>query len=155
MFKSEEGKMKKSSDIIIKATNQMSEKDQSMEVKQSSCYVDGSMQVFFHHIYEYEKGLRNLILHTSKGDHKATIKNALERKGIPFLIVSLKNKHINVFFGHGVCIDVIKAINKKRLVDYTPEEDFMLGIMLGYERKLQCERYLKLRASVDVPEIIG
>ena len=33
---------------------------------------------------------------------------------------------------------VDKPLNK-----LTPEEDFMLGIMLGYDISMQCERYCK------------
>ena len=113
------------------------------------------MQVFFHHIYEYEKGLRNLILRTSKVDHKEKSQTALERRGIPYLIVPLKNDHINVFFGHSICIDVIRAIDKERLVEYTSEEDLIWGIMLVYYRKIQCERYLRLRANISLGGIIG
>ena len=27
----------------------------------------------------------------------------------------------------------------------TPEKDFMLGVLLGYDKTKQCERYLKLK----------
>ncbi|HJO91837.1 MAG TPA: DUF2023 family protein [Victivallales bacterium] len=103
------------------------------------------MKVFNHHVYEYRKGLRSLILYTSTADNQDTIKTRLERLKIDFLIYKLKTNNINVFFGDHDCIDVIKKIDKGSLKRYTPEEDFILGVMLGYCRKQQCRRYLKLK----------
>ena len=37
---------------------------------------------------------------------------------------------------------MVACIGKASLSDYTPEEDFILGTMLGYSRLQQCSRYL-------------
>ena len=108
------------------------------------------MKVFNHHIYEYRKGLRNLILHTTLGTNYFEIKSRLEKLNISYKIYPLNNKAINVFFGDNDCIEIIKKINKNRLTDYTPEEDFILGTMLGYCRKQQCERYLKFKNKTSM-----
>lgn len=100
------------------------------------------MTVFCHHIYEYKKGLRSLILHTMPGSTRTYVENKLERRGIAYQIYTLRNGNINVFFGAEECVAVIRAIGKPCLNDYTPEEDFILGTMLGYDRLLQCRRYL-------------
>lgn len=102
------------------------------------------MRVFNHHIYEYRKGLRNLILHTTSSANYFDIKSRLEKLNINYQIYVINDKAINIFFGDAECIEIIRRINKERLVEYTPEEDFILGTMLGYCRKQQCERYLKL-----------
>ena len=118
--------------------------------------LEGSMKVFKHHLYEYEKGLRNLILHTTDVDFKEDMINALERKGVAYLISPVEGKKINVFFGDEKCIQVVNSINKKLLSDYTDEEDFILGIMLGYDRLKQCERYIKRKSDFRmVEELIG
>jgi len=104
------------------------------------------MKVFNHHVYEYRKGLRNLILYTTCSNNIAIIKKRLERIKIEFEIYSIGPSKINVFFGNIYCIEIIKSINKKNLNEYTPEEDFILGTMLGYCRKQQCTRYLKLKS---------
>lgn len=39
----------------------------------------------------------------------------------------------------------LEKIGDKHLSDYTPEEDFILGTMLGYDRVQQCDRYLKMK----------
>lgn len=103
------------------------------------------MKVFNHHIYEYRKGLRNLILHTTAIVNYFDIKSRLEKLNIAYQIYLLNDKAINIFFGDADCIEIIRKINKEKLVDYTPEEDFILGTMLGYCRKQQCERYIKLK----------
>lgn len=103
------------------------------------------MEVFCHHIYEYQKGLRNLILHTTDQSKRMEIIAKLEKREIAYLIYPVLGKKINVFFGDKRCIDVLKQIGKACLNDYTPEEDYILGIMLGYDRLKQCERYMKLK----------
>lgn len=100
------------------------------------------MKVFAHHVYEYRKGLRNLVLHTTRAEHRARIEDRLTRHGIDYVIYPINEERINLFFGAPECVAVIRRIGKPRLADYTPEEDFMLGIMLGYDRLAQCRRYL-------------
>jgi len=101
------------------------------------------MQVFVHHLYEYKKGLRNLILHTTSRMNEPQIIAKLEGDGIRYLIQPVGSDRINVFFGAGNCVEVVSHFYHKSLSDLTPEEDFMLGIMLGYDRLKQCERYLE------------
>ncbi|GAB4251218.1 DUF2023 family protein [Deferrisoma sp.] len=113
------------------------------------------MKVFCHHVYEYKKGLRNLVLHTTRGAHRPEIEEKLTREGIPYLIHPLGNGNINVFFGNELCIEVVRRIADKRLSDLTDEEDFILGIMLGYDRLQQCARYLKRKRKEDVGELAG
>ncbi len=103
------------------------------------------MNVFCHHVYEYRKGLRNLVLHTLPGRHRADLEAKLAAKGIDYVIHELGNGNINVFFGADACVDVVRAIGKTDLSVYTPEEDFILGTMLGYGRLQQCDRYIRRR----------
>jgi hypothetical protein len=102
-------------------------------------------EVFNHHLYEYKKGLRNLVLQTCSYELGRCILPKLRRYKVEYLVYPLSKKHINIFFGDSACIEIIKKIGKFSLSEYTPEEDFILGIMLGYDRNKQCERYLKLR----------
>ncbi len=104
------------------------------------------MKVFAHHLYEYKKGLRNLVLHTIEKEHLPAVVRRLEFASISYEVYTVgKTNRINIFFGDPASIEVIRRIGKSNLNDYTPEEDFMLGVMLGYERRQQCERYLKQR----------
>lgn len=102
------------------------------------------LKVFYHHIYEYKKGLRNLILTTEKAKYKDKIEDKLKHNKIDYHITKVDNNKINVFFGAPQCIEVVKTFNTK-LNRLSPEQDFMLGIMLGYDRVKQCERYMKFK----------
>lgn len=114
------------------------------------------MEVFIHHIYEYEKGLRNLILHTTSATNREKIEEKLNLKEIPYIIQEIERNMINIFFGNENCINVLNAIGKKSLTEYSAEEDFMLGTMLGYDRVRQCQRYMKIKkAKLKVEMLAG
>lgn len=109
------------------------------------------MEVLLHHIYEYKKGLRNLVLHTM---HKELLPEAeikLQKQNVSYIVQRVTNTKVNIFFGNNECLDVIRHIGLKPLNTFTPEEDFILGIMLGYDRKQQCERYIKLKQKAPTP----
>ena len=99
------------------------------------------LRVFNHHIYEYKKGIRSLILTTEKDKYRDVIEKRLQSQKINYVIHEVGNGKINVYFGDKPCIDVVKTLNP-HLDKQTPQEDFMLGIMLGYDKVRQCERYL-------------
>ncbi len=105
------------------------------------------MNVFIHHIQEYKKGLRTLVLHTTKASNRDAIEKRLKRERIDYYIQTVNGTKINVFFGNSICIDVIKQMNFESLSNLTDEEDFILGTMLGYDRVKQCERYLKRKRN--------
>lgn len=113
------------------------------------------MEVFNHHIYEYKKGLRNLILHTACKSDREKIIERLERNKIAYVIHDISPKKINVFFGCRICIDVINRIEQQDLSQYTDEQDFILGSLLGYDLVKQCERYLNRKNKAKVGELIG
>ncbi|MCD8378025.1 MAG: DUF2023 family protein [Candidatus Gastranaerophilales bacterium] len=102
------------------------------------------LRVFHHHIYEYKKGLRNLILTTEKSKYREPIEDRLKNEQIDYVIHDIPKDKINVYFGEKACVDVVKTFNPK-LNELSPEQDFILGIMLGYDRVKQCLRYLKFK----------
>ncbi|MFP4165528.1 MAG: DUF2023 family protein, partial [Chitinispirillaceae bacterium] len=69
------------------------------------------------------------------------------RNRISFYVQKVNNHKINVFFGAPECVAVIESFGRKELSDFTDEEDFILGVMLGYDKRKQCERYLKRTAG--------
>lgn len=101
------------------------------------------MKILIHHIYEYNKGLRNLVLYTMSSADKEKVKELLDTRGISYCFAKVTTERVNLFFGDEVCIKIINSFGGKPLSDYTDEEDFMLGTMLGYDRIQQCERYIK------------
>ena len=101
------------------------------------------MKVFLHHIYEYNKGLRHLVLYTGPDCECSSIEEKLGKRGIPYVIQQIGAARVNVFFGDAACVEVVRAFAEKPLSEWTPKEDFILGIMLGYDRRQQCVRFLE------------
>ena len=100
------------------------------------------LQILIHHIYEYKKGVRNMVLHTLSSQERDAAEFLLKKKGVCYLTETVSEKKINIFFGNPECVEIIKSFGKKSLTEHTPEQDFILGIMLGYDRNEQCKRYL-------------
>ncbi len=100
------------------------------------------MKVLCHHIYEYKKGLRNLVLHTMSSDDAKLAEEKLLRHNIAYFVQYVTPFKVNIFFGKEQCVKIIQSFKKESLSEFSHEEDFMLGIMLGYDRMQQCERYL-------------
>ena len=105
------------------------------------------MKVFSHHIYEYQKGLRNLVLHTMVATYQEAAIKKLKFNKIDYVIQRIENNKINIFFGAEECVAVIKQFIHKNLNEFTAEQDFILGIMLGYDRKIQCKRFLNYKQN--------
>jgi hypothetical protein len=105
------------------------------------------MDVFRHMAYEIEKGVRSLALYTGDPGELGVIVNYLGRKEISFCIDRVGKKKVNVFFGTPECLDVLRGFSSLKVNQLTSEEDFILGIMLGYDLRLQCLRYQRRRPA--------
>jgi hypothetical protein len=116
---------------------------------------DGEVKVFLHHIYEYKKGVRNLILHTVSSYYENFVRSQLEKKSISYIIRYMNNGRLNVFFGNPKCIEVLNEIGDKNLNEFSDEEDFMLGTMLGYGLNEQCKRFLRRKSKTEVGNLVG
>ena len=57
------------------------------------------LRVFHHHIYEFKKGIRNLILTTEKAKYKNSIEKRLVHENIDYVIHDIEPNKINVYFG--------------------------------------------------------
>ncbi|TAJ11718.1 DUF2023 family protein [Marinilabiliaceae bacterium JC017] len=100
------------------------------------------MKVFVHHIYEYKKGLRNLILHTMPVGKQEEAIRKLTSNNISYHIQYVTPFKINIFFGEPQCVEIIRHFGDKPLNELSDEEDFILGTLLGYGQVQQCQRYL-------------
>lgn len=103
------------------------------------------MKVLCHHIYEYKKGLRNLVLHTMSSRDLEKAEERLLHDNITYFVQYVTPMKVNIFFGKEQCVKIVQSFNKESLTDFTPEEDFILGVMLGYDRLIQCDRYLAMK----------
>lgn len=115
-------------------------------VKES--FIRYNYELFAHHLYELEKGLRHLVLHTAPVEIAEEMIKRLEKNDVNFHIQKLGDEKINLFFGEKDCVETVKKFNNKSLNNYTPEEDFILGIMLGYDPLKQTKRYLKFKDKI-------
>ena len=103
--------------------------------------MDTDMRVLMNHIYEFKKGIRQMVLYTFNMKYEALVKERLQHQNIPYLVHPVGNGRLNLFFGRKECLDAIRLFVTKPLNQLTPEEDFILGAMLGYDIRVQCERY--------------
>ena len=99
------------------------------------------MKVFLNHIYEYKKGVRQMVLYTTNKKYQEIAVKRLRSQRINFVIQQVDGERINLFFGREECIDAIRMMVTRPLNQLTPEEDFILGAMLGYDICGQCKRY--------------
>ena len=49
-----------------------------------SDYRSADLQILIHHIYEYKKGIRNMVLHTMQSNEKQKAETILKNKNIFF-----------------------------------------------------------------------
>ena len=99
------------------------------------------MKVLMNHIYEYKKGVRRMVLFTFNKKYEHIAITRLEHQNISYIIQPVGNDWLNLIFGRKECLDTIRMMVTRPLNQLTPEEDFILGAMLGYDICAQCERY--------------
>ena len=99
------------------------------------------IKVLYNHIYEYKKGVRNLILYTLNEQYVSHACERLDKQRIPYLIQRAGKNNINIYFGQPECIETIRGFVSRPLNTLTPEEDFILGALLGYNICEQCKRF--------------
>ncbi len=105
------------------------------------------LKVLMNHIYEYQKGVRRMVLFTCPKKYEQAVIQRLEKQDIDFVIQQAGKNNINVYFGKHECLQAIKLIVTRPLNKLTPEEDFILGTMLGYDICAQCLRYCEKKSK--------
>ena len=106
----------------------------------------GELKIFMHQIYEFKKGVRNLVLCTMCPTCAALVAERLRGQRIEYLIQEVTDNKVNLYFGKRACLDAVRAFIDKPLNRLTPEQGFMLGAMLGYDIIQQCERFCRQRS---------
>lgn len=106
------------------------------------------MKVLMNHIYEYQKGVRQMVLYTMNRRYEDVAVRRLEHRGISYIIHPAGPDTVNLFFGRKECLDAIRFVVTKSLSNLSPEEDFMLGALLGYDIRMQCERYCQRKTRL-------
>ena len=98
-------------------------------------------KVLANHIYEYKKDVRRMILFTCNRRFEQQACHRLCRQSIDYVVQPAGKENVNVYFGRRECLDAIRLFVTRPLNELSPEEDFILGAMLGYDICAQCERY--------------
>lgn len=109
--------------------------------------IPGEVKIFMNHLYEFKKGVRNMVLYTVKREHEWFMTQRLENQDISYIIQEVGETKINLFFGKPECLEAIRHMILRPLNQLTPEEDFILGAMLGYDICQQCKRYCGKRRA--------
>ena len=66
-----------------------------------------SMKLFLHQIYEFRKGVRNLVLCTMCRTCASLLAERLEHQGIGYLIQEVAGSKVNLYFGNRRCLDAV------------------------------------------------
>ena len=105
--------------------------------------VPADIRVLSEQIYQYQKGVRRFVLYTFPSCYIDIAVEKLRRQSIDYVIQPAGNNSVNLYFGRKECIAVVRDIVTRPLNELSPEEDFMLGTLLGYDLCMQCQRYCK------------
>lgn len=97
-----------------------------------------------------------MVLSTAPRSERGAVEERLEKENLAYLIRKNGDNKINIFFGNPVSINVVKTFDLCSLSELSDEQDFLLGIMLGYDSLKQCERYLVRKShKTRVEDLIG
>ena len=88
--------------------------------------MSADMKVLMNHIYEYKKGVRQMVLYTCNKKYESFATLRLEHQNIPYIIQPVGRDRMNLFFGRQECLDAIRLMITKPLNQLTPEEDLSL-----------------------------
>lgn len=121
---------------------------QQMEIRETYRQViPAELKVLMNHIYEYKKGVRRMILFTCNRRYEAFAVQRLSRQAIDYVVQPAGKENVNVYFGRRECLDAIRLFVTRPLNELSPEEDFILGAMLGYDICAQCKRYCERKSK--------
>ena len=63
------------------------------------------LKVFLNHVYEYKKGVRNMVLYTTNKKYEEFAVSRLNSQNIDYCIQPIGCNKINLFFGRRECIE--------------------------------------------------
>ena len=71
------------------------------------------MKVLMNHIYEYKKGVRQMVLYTFNEKYRDFAVNRLEKQSIDYIIQPVGNGRVNLFFGKRECMAATRSANSR------------------------------------------
>lgn len=110
---------------------------------QSDSLSSVSARLVNHSLYELDKGVRQLFMLTVSWTDLPGVIARLAGDRVDHYVHRLNDSRVNLFFGRAALVETVRHIVDKPLCELTPEQDFMLGTLLGYDREQQCRRFLE------------
>lgn len=80
------------------------------------------MKVLMNHIYEYKKGVRQMILFTMNKRFEQFATERLQHQNIPYILQPAGKNTLNLYFGRRECLEAIRLIVTRPLNELTPEK---------------------------------
>ena len=105
--------------------------------------IPGEIRIFLNHIYEFKKGIRNMVLYTMSKEHEDFAVRRLKNQNISYMIQEISTNKTE-------CMEAMRHIITRPLNQLTAEEDFILGTMLGYDLCQQCKRYCNKKRGIKI-----
>ena len=72
--------------------------------------IPGEIRIFLNHIYEFKKGVRNMVLYTMSKEHEEFAIRRLKNQKISYMIQEVGTNKINLFFGKAECMEAMRHI---------------------------------------------
>ena len=87
--------------------------------------IPGEIRIFLNHIYEFKKGVRNMVLYTMSKEHEEFAIRRLKNQKISYMIQEVGNNKINLFFGKPECMEamrhiIIRPLNPRKTLFWGP-----------------------------------
>lgn len=108
------------------------------------------MHLLSHSIYEIRKGVRKLAMVTLRKEHLALAEARLLRTGISYTVLQTTGSQANIMLGATECIALLRSFGEENLSRFSPEQDFILGALLGYDLSQQCQRYMAKTSAAEL-----
>lgn len=106
------------------------------------------------YIYEIKKGTKPCALVTLDKNRLEFAIKKIAKAGLFYFAQNIdenaKIQKANLFFGERDTIKVLEKIITCDLDKLCREHDFMLGVLLGYDIKKQCERFLEFTSKKPI-----
>ena len=101
-----------------------------------------AIKVLAEQVYLFKKGVRPLVLYTINSKYRPQAERLLQNNAIDYLMRPVgKGLRINLFFGKPECLEALRLLVRCPVAELSPEQDFILGALLGYDLSVQCQRY--------------
>lgn len=112
--------------------------------------IPGEIRIFLNHIYEFKKGVRNMVLYTMSREHEEFAIRRLKNQKISYMIQEVGTNKINLFFGKPECMEAMRHIIIRPLNQLSAEEDSSWEPCWDTTFANQCKRYCNKKEGIKI-----